>query len=457
MVLSIYLEFPVLPLYAWPRLQRPIWRSEDLVDEEQRFYGTMNYILRLATSSFVLQLIIVLSSYGQQLVKLDSTESLHSGRIFLGALFLSALLLFLIAFHHNFGLHTSCFPYWPVFHGIDSGCRREIQALSWLNVASRVGVFLLVENSSLVNSGCHYKQIFASICVGGETSCISLEYREQMLIKVQGNNISPVRTMKAFVSSNEYANLPPHSHPQFLHRHQHVSNTCAIVVAAWIDVILRETKTNRDYQNFKGGSLLFVQSPSAAFEGIVLLWFDENENESKWEHHVIGTGLPPDRPHRSVGSVDVARMGDDSASYIATCVANSVIQVDSFGPLDEETHTGTIQSVCTVKIGGREYEALALRATLHLNADQLCTWILCKTEIMDLDQSAGQLAVAAFAEKSFDRLARSNMCLIFGSVLFLRHVASISYTTPTSFYTTPTSTSRDPPTKRSHQPDLSLA
>ncbi|KAJ7587309.1 hypothetical protein C8J56DRAFT_891178 [Mycena floridula] len=191
MVLSIYLEFPVLPLYAWPRLQRPIWRSEDLVDEEQRFYGTMNYILRLATSFFrasadhphflrldlnggiaydmhpVLQ--IVLSSYGQQLVKLDSTESLHSGRIFLGALFLSALLLFLIAFHHNFGLHTSCFPYWPVFHGIDSGCRREIQVLSWLNVASRVGVFLLAENSSLVNSGCHYKQIFASICVGGET------------------------------------------------------------------------------------------------------------------------------------------------------------------------------------------------------------------------------------------------------------------------------------------------
>ncbi|KAJ7572393.1 hypothetical protein C8J56DRAFT_905792 [Mycena floridula] len=45
----------------------------------------------------------------------------------------------------------------------------SIQALSWLNVASRIGAFLLAENSSLVNSGCHYKLIFPSICVGGET------------------------------------------------------------------------------------------------------------------------------------------------------------------------------------------------------------------------------------------------------------------------------------------------
>ncbi|KAJ7576257.1 hypothetical protein C8J56DRAFT_900175 [Mycena floridula] len=160
--------------------------------------------------------------------------------------------------------------------------------------------------------------------------------------------------------------------------------------------------------------------PIAAFEGIVLLWFDENE--SKWERHLVGTGLPPDQvtPYRGAGSLDVARIGDDSIGYIAICVANisrtpkesrgpnllnKMFEVDSFGPLDDKTHTGTIQSVYTVKIGGREYEALAIRATLHLNADQPCTWILCKTEIMDLDQSAGQLAVAAFAEKSFDRLA----------------------------------------------------
>ncbi|KAJ7589925.1 hypothetical protein C8J56DRAFT_1025225 [Mycena floridula] len=172
MVLSIYLEFPVLPLSAWPRLQRPTWSTKNR-DSARVFIWILRhhelYSLPCHIILLCFQPIIVLSSYGQQLVKLDSTESLHSGRIFLGALFLSALLLFLIAFHHNFGLHTSCFPYWPVFHGIDSGCRREIQALSWLNVASRVGIFLLVENSSLVNSGCHYKLIFPSICVGGET------------------------------------------------------------------------------------------------------------------------------------------------------------------------------------------------------------------------------------------------------------------------------------------------
>lgn len=57
----------------------------------------------------------------------------------------------------------------------------------------------------------------------------------------------------------------------------------------------------------------------AGREGIVLLWF--NQGTKKWDHKVIGTGLPRkgDNPYWGSGSVDVARVGDDPIGYIPTC------------------------------------------------------------------------------------------------------------------------------------------
>ncbi|KAJ7574741.1 hypothetical protein C8J56DRAFT_1124907 [Mycena floridula] len=159
----------------------------------------------------------------------------------------------------------------------------------------------------------------------------------------------------------------------------------------------------------------------AAFEGIELLWFDENE--SKWEHHVVGTGLPPDQAfHGNVVSVYIK---NSQGVKGPECLKQDVwtrIQVDSFGPLDDQTHTGTIPSVYAVKIGGREFEAFGIacigapenQGVYVYSPTNFALEHFSQTEI--LDQSAGQLAVAAFAEKN--RLASSNMCLIFGSCSF---------------------------------------
>ncbi|KAJ7581630.1 hypothetical protein C8J56DRAFT_957875 [Mycena floridula] len=189
----------------------------------------------------------------------------------------------------------------------------------------------------------------------------------------------------------------------------------------------------------------------AGLEGIVLLWFDEKK--SKWEYNVIGTGLPPDpvSPYRGSGSVDVARVGDDSAGYIATAevggfhgnvvsvyVKNSHgvkgpeslkqdvwrrIQVDSFGPLDNQTHTGTIHNVQTVKIGASETEAFGIACMAEnqgvyvYSPTNLALGRFKKTKITD--QSAGQLAVGAFAEKN--RLASSIMSCDVASISFSVH------------------------------------
>ncbi|KAJ7580735.1 hypothetical protein C8J56DRAFT_1057682 [Mycena floridula] len=131
----------------------------------------------------------------------------------------------------------------------------------------------------------------------------------------------------------------------------------------------------------------------AAFEGIVLLWFDENE--SKWEHHVVGSR---DRP--------AARPG-----YIATCVSKA--PKESRGSNLLSKMFGRASSVYTVKIGGREFEAFGIagigapenQGVYVYSPTNFALGHFGKTEIMD--QSAGQLAVAAFAEKN--RLASSNM------------------------------------------------
>jgi hypothetical protein len=57
----------------------------------------------------------------------------------------------------------------------------------------------------------------------------------------------------------------------------------------------------------------------AGREGIALLWF--NNASKKWEHRIVGSGLPRegDNPYWGSGSVDVVRVGDDPVGYIAAC------------------------------------------------------------------------------------------------------------------------------------------
>ncbi|KAJ7588972.1 hypothetical protein C8J56DRAFT_1164578 [Mycena floridula] len=162
-------------------------------------------------------------------------------------------------------------------------------------------------------------------------------------------------------------------------------------------------------------------------------------------------------PYHGSGSVDVARVGDDSVGYIAASegfhgnvvsvyVKNSHgvkgpeslkqnvwrrIQVDSFGPLDNQTHTGTIHNVHTVKVGASESEAFGIacmgvpnnkpenQGVYVYSPTNLVLGRFNKTKITD--KSAAQLAVAAFAETN-----RAD-------------VASISYSVP-SYHT-----SLDPP------------
>ncbi|KAJ7588962.1 hypothetical protein C8J56DRAFT_1078241 [Mycena floridula] len=186
----------------------------------------------------------------------------------------------------------------------------------------------------------------------------------------------------------------------------------------------------------------------AGMEGIVLLWFDEKT--SKWEYNIVGTGLPAStvNPYHGSGSVDVASVGDDSVGYIAASegfhgnavsiyVKNSTgvkgpeslkqnvwkrIQIDSFGPLDNTTHTGTIHSVHTVKTGDSAFDSFGIaclgapnnvvenQGVYVYSPTNLTLGRFTKTKLTD--KSAAQLAVAAFVDK--DRL----------------DVASISYSLP---------------------------
>ncbi|KAJ7649341.1 hypothetical protein DFH06DRAFT_1270608 [Mycena polygramma] len=107
----------------------------------------------------------------------------------------------------------------------------------------------------------------------------------------------------------------------------------------------------------------------AGREGIALLWFDDASK--KWEHRIIGCGLPQE------GTIlDVVRVGDDPVGYIATCEAfhGNIVSVytkplhstkgaaslkeniwmrqvvDDFGHLNS-AHTGTIHHVHAVDTG----------------------------------------------------------------------------------------------------------
>ncbi|EJD34921.1 hypothetical protein AURDEDRAFT_154969 [Auricularia subglabra TFB-10046 SS5] len=192
----------------------------------------------------------------------------------------------------------------------------------------------------------------------------------------------------------------------------------------------------------------------AGREGIVHLYFDKS---SVWRYVVIGTGLPQEQgnPYWGSGSVDVGAVHDDPVGYIATCEAfhgNVVsvyvkkpgapkgveslynaanwkrIQIDSYGPLNEE-HTGTIHHVVTGDFDGVGVDAFGIacmgapigtRASSHRLPIQLSdedfaaenegVYVYRPTSLSEgkfhkskvTDRSAGRLAVSAFNGATLD-------------------------------------------------------
>lgn len=59
----------------------------------------------------------------------------------------------------------------------------------------------------------------------------------------------------------------------------------------------------------------------AGKEGIVLIWYDVDENSYKY--NIVGTGIPDPRDDKvkywGSGSIEVCRVGDDEVGYLATC------------------------------------------------------------------------------------------------------------------------------------------
>ncbi|KAH7924398.1 hypothetical protein BV22DRAFT_1013346 [Leucogyrophana mollusca] len=127
----------------------------------------------------------------------------------------------------------------------------------------------------------------------------------------------------------------------------------------------------------------------AGREGITLLWFDATAR--KWCHNVVGTGLPAPEggrvPYWGSGSVDICCVEDDDVGYIATCESfhgNSVAVytksedapkgaeslksksywtrtvIDDFGPLDEDSNTGTVHHVATVRLANSNTESFGI-------------------------------------------------------------------------------------------------
>ncbi|KAJ7577587.1 hypothetical protein C8J56DRAFT_798543 [Mycena floridula] len=182
----------------------------------------------------------------------------------------------------------------------------------------------------------------------------------------------------------------------------------------------------------------------SGLEGVVLLWFDEKT--SKWEYNIVNPGLPPDpsSPYHGAGSVDVASVGDDSVGYIVAAegfhgnvvsvyVKNSTgvkgpeslkqnvwrrIQIDSFGPVDNVTNTGTIHNVHTVKsannqsdsfgiacIGSRKFPLPENQGVYVYSPIDLAKGRFTKSKITD--RSAARLAVDTFVDK--DRLDVASM------------------------------------------------
>ncbi|KAJ8082437.1 hypothetical protein PM082_008292 [Marasmius tenuissimus] len=197
-------------------------------------------------------------------------------------------------------------------------------------------------------------------------------------------------------------------------------------------------------------------------EGIVLLWFDQTEHV--WKHNVVGEGIPQSagNPYWGSGSVDVCRVGDDEVGYIATCegfhgnlVAVYIksrsapkgaealkdrshwkrVVVDDFGPLNSESHTGTIHNVKAVQVpGSNTYGSFAI-ACMGVPVKQVQNqgvYVYTPSNLHEghfdrlkvTNESAARLAVAGFSNSASE------------------DIASISYYVP-NYHTGP-----DPPSVR---------
>ncbi|KAJ6600286.1 hypothetical protein DFH09DRAFT_1127960 [Mycena vulgaris] len=174
----------------------------------------------------------------------------------------------------------------------------------------------------------------------------------------------------------------------------------------------------------------------AGREGIALLWF----NNGKWEHSIVGSGLPRngDNPYWGSGSVDVVCVGDDPVGYIAACEGfhGNIVSVytkpphstkgaaslkeniwtrrviDDFGPLNL-AHTGTIHHVHAFHSATGAFDSFGIACMgapvgkpenqgvyVYTPTDK---GAFKKTKVTE--ESAGRLAMASFTEASKEEIA----------------------------------------------------
>ncbi|EIN03466.1 hypothetical protein PUNSTDRAFT_128760 [Punctularia strigosozonata HHB-11173 SS5] len=167
----------------------------------------------------------------------------------------------------------------------------------------------------------------------------------------------------------------------------------------------------------------------AGREGISLIWY--NETSKKWMSEHLGSGLSQTRgnPFWGSGSVDVAKVHDDSAGYIASCEAfhGNTVSVytkptnapksqlrgvnwtrhvlEDFGPLNKE-HTGSIHYVVCADIDNDGVEELlvALMGSDPPSWEKTGVWCYKPVDLQKAkfskrklsDNSAGRIAIADF-------------------------------------------------------------
>jgi len=216
-----------------------------------------------------------------------------------------------------------------------------------------------------------------------------------------------------------------------------------------------------DVKLVKGGNGGLDMILVAGREGIVNLWL--NKTSRKWDHCVIGTGLPRDvgtgNPYWGSGGVDFAAVNDDPVGYINTCEGfhGNIVSVyfkkagapkgpasltsaaywerrviDDYGPLSS-AHVGTVHNVTTIDNGQpiQSFGAACMGAPVGNPYNQgvymytpvdITNGTFRKTTITK--DSAARLAVSTFNHPSH------------------KDVASITYYVP-NYHTGP-----DPPTVR---------
>ncbi|KIJ51186.1 hypothetical protein M422DRAFT_58813 [Sphaerobolus stellatus SS14] len=172
----------------------------------------------------------------------------------------------------------------------------------------------------------------------------------------------------------------------------------------------------------------------AGREGINLIWYDPDCSD--WKYENLGVGLPPAprNPYWGSGSVAVARVGNDSAGYIASAEAfhgnhvsvytktpdappNTLAGVqwtrrvlENFGPLNKE-HTGSIHEVVCADIDGDGVDEMlvALMGSDPPSWEKTGVWCYKPVNLQNgtfarfklSDNSAGRIALGNFTNRKF--------------------------------------------------------